>query len=128
MSKKVLLDAFYTQFSQFISELSRAFPEDTDFPTYSAQLMLLKRVNPNLVIKEMMTHLLPVKEIIRARDADYFLGGTPPATLVELVSSESIDPVLNKLRSYWKQMTPENQSVVWSYMNLLIEIAERYSN
>lgn len=127
MSKKILLDAFYTQMSEFLSQLSRVFPEDTDFPTYHTQLLLVKRINPGLVIKEMMEHILPLEDIIRARNADYFLAGAPPDSLTELVSSENIEHILRKLKSYWRQMSSENRSVVWSYMLLLIEIAKRYS-
>ncbi len=128
MSKKILLDAFYGQFSNFLEELSRVFPEDTDFPAYHTSLLMVKKANPNLVIREIMAHVIPFEDIIRAKDANYFLGGRPSQNLVELVSSQSIDPVLDKLRGCWRAMSTENQAIVWDYMILLIELAKRYSS
>lgn len=127
MSKKILLDAFYTQFSEFLSELSRVFPDDPDFPAYNAQLLLVKRVNPVIAVREFTTHVVPIEDIIRARDANYFLAGKPSKTLVDAITTDNIEPVVQKLKSYWRQMSAENQSVVWSYMLLLVEIAKRYS-
>lgn len=127
MSKKILLDAFYTQFSEFLSELSRVFPDDTDFPAYNAQLLLVKRVNPTIAVREFTTHVVPIEDIIRARDANYFLAGNPSKTLVDAITTDNVEPLVQKLKSYWKQMSTENQSVVWSYMLLLVEIAKRYS-
>lgn len=127
MSKKIYIDAFYGQFSDFLQQLSRVFPEDTDFPAYHTSVLLIKKANPNLVIKEIMAHVIPFEDVIRAKDASYFLGGRPSQNLVKLVSSDNIDPVLDKLRSCWRAMSPENQAIVWEYMILLIEIAKRYS-
>ena len=121
------MDAFYGQFSDFLGELSKVFPEDTDFPTYRTNLYMVKKMNPGLLIKEVMAHIIPGEEIIQARNADYFFKGDPSSKLVELVSSESIEPVIRKLRGYWKSMSKDNQSVVWSYLILLIELAKRYS-
>lgn len=127
MSKKILIDAFYGQFSNFLEELSKLFPGDSDFPAYRTSVLLIKKANPNLVIKEIMSHVIPFEDMIRARDAGYFLGGRPSQDAVDLVSSQSIDPVLDKLRGCWRAMSDENRKVVWDYMILLIEIAKRYS-
>jgi hypothetical protein len=126
MSKKILLDAFYTQFSDFLGELSNVFPSDTDFPTYQTQLHLIKKVNPTLLIKEAGAYLCPVEHLLRARDADAFLKSNIPAELEQ--ATDNVSAMVQKLRGYWRTMTPQNQAVVWAYLLLLTEIAKRHNS
>ena len=118
MSKAVLLDAFYTQVSDFLGELSRVFPYDLDFPTYRTQFALMRKANPTLALKQFGLYTSVLEPVLQTRSADVFMTCEVPPELAGLVE---------KLRGYWLYMTPENQSVVWSYLTLLTQIAKRYS-
>jgi len=119
MSKTILLDAFYTQVSDFLGELTRVFPYDLDFPAYRTQFHILKKTNPTLPLKQLGMHASVLEPLIRARQAETFLTCEIPPGL---------EGVVQKLRGYWTYMTPENQATVWSYLHLLTQIASRYTS
>ena len=125
MSKKILMDAFYNQFSDFLSELCKAFPEDPDFPAYKTGLVLLQRTNPALVIKAVHEHVTPYEETIRAKNVDFFLKHDY-STHTE--NDDALEQVIQKLKGYWGEMSEVNQTVVWKYITLLLDLAKRYTS
>lgn len=118
MSNAALIDAFYTQVSDFLGELSSVFPHDLEFPTYRAQFFLMKRTNPSLPLKQLGVYASVLEPVLATRNAEAFLTCEVPPGLESLVE---------KLRGYWLFMTPENQSVVWGYLRLLTALASRYT-
>ncbi len=118
MSKTVLLDAFYTQVTDFLGELTRVFPYDVDFPAYRTQFHILRKTNPTLPLKQLGMHASVLEPLIRARSAETFLTCDVPPGL---------ESIVHKLRGYWTYMTPENQAIVWGYLHLLTQIASRYT-
>lgn len=125
MSKKILLDAFYNQFSDFLSELMKAFPEDDEFPAYKTGLLLFQKTNPVLVIKAVHEHMTPYEETIRAKNVDFFLKHDYSG---HTENDGALDQVIEKLKGYWEQMSEANQTVVWRYITLLLDLAKRYTS
>ena len=123
MSKKILLDAFYTQSTDFLTELAKAFPEDPDFPAYKTGLLLLQKTNPALVIKTVHEHVMPYEATIRARNVDFFLKHDYSN---HIENDDALEQVIRKLKGYWEQMSETNQTVVWRYITLLLDLAKRY--
>jgi hypothetical protein len=118
MTNAALVEAFYTQVSDFLGELSTVFPHDLEFPAYRAQFYLMKRTNPSLPLKQLGLYAPMLEPVLATRNAESFLTCDVPAGL---------EPLVEKLRGYWLFMTPENQSVVWGYLRLLTAIATRYT-
>ena len=118
MSKPILVDTFYGQVSNFLGELCRVFPYDPDFPSYRTQFQLLRKTNPTLPLKQLGLHAPALLPLLSARSADTFMTCDVPPGLESLVQ---------KLRGYWSYMAPENQAVVWSYLELLTALASRYT-
>ena len=65
MSRKIFLDAFYNQFSDFLDQLITVFPSDSDFPTYKTGLHLLQKTNPKLVPEQVLIHVSPFEKTLR---------------------------------------------------------------
>lgn len=125
MSKKILLDAFYNQFADFLSELIRVFPEDPDFPAYKTGLLLFQRTNPAFVIKAVHEHVAPYEETIRAKNVDFFLKHDYSG---HTENDGALEQVIQKLKGYWSQMSESNQTVVWKYITLLMDLGKRYTS
>jgi hypothetical protein len=123
MSRKILLDAFYNQFSDFLDQLTKVFPGDTDFPTYKMGLLLLQRTNPILVVSEVHKHVAPFEEIIRAKNEDFFLKHE----FSEYTSDDALEQIIMKLKGLWSTLTDNNKTCVWGYIILLMDLAKRYS-
>lgn len=121
MSKKVFVDAFFNQFGDFLEQLIKVFPDDTDLPAYKAGLGLLQRTNPTLVIKETYTHMSPFEAVIRARNEDFFLKH-------EFAEYDTLEQVIAKIKSLWVGLSENNKNCVWGYLTILLDISKRYND
>ena len=74
MSKKVLIDTFFNQFTDFLKQLENMYPDDTDFPVFITTLDLLKSTNPMLVVKFVKENIVDLyKDKILNKDESFFL-------------------------------------------------------
>ena len=116
MSKKLFIEAFYTQFGEFLAELSKMYPNDKDFPSFASNLSMMKYMNPMYPINFVKTDVVDkYKYKILSRDESFFLNSQ------EIQQSGDID-IIYKLKSYISEMTLENKEVVWSYIELITKL------
>ena len=116
MSKKMFIEAFYSQFGEFLKELSKMYPEDKDFPAFASNLSMMKYMNPMYPINFVKTDVIDkYKDQILSRDESFFLNSE------EIKQSADID-IVYKLKVYIKDMTPQNKEAVWSYIEILTKI------
>jgi hypothetical protein len=121
MSKKIFMDAFFTQFHEFMGQLIRVFPEDPDFTVYDSGVMMLQRVNPGLVLAEFIKHVTPFEEVIRAKNSDFFIQ-----TEIFIFDPENtMEQVIQKLKAYWVGLSDSNKESIWNYIILLLDISKR---
>jgi len=121
MSKKIFMDAFFSQFHDFMGELIRVFPNDEDFPACDAGVSLVQRMNPGMVLSEFGKHVLPFEEILRSRDGNFFMFHD----FQSLEPDNTMENVIKKLKGYWVDMSEQNKKTVWDYITLLMDIYKR---
>ena len=121
MSKKIFIDAFFTQFHAFLGELARVFPEDEDFPAYDTALKLVESMNRGLVLSEFTKHVIPFETMIREKNSDFFLKHD----FSEFDPDNTMDPIIKKLKGYWAGMSEANKDAIWKYIILLVDISNR---
>lgn len=116
MSKKLFIEAFYTQFGEFLNELTKMYPDDKDFPSFASNLSMMKYMNPMYPINFVKTDVVDkYKEKILSRDESFFL------TSEEIKQATDID-IVYKLKSYIQDMSPQNKEAVWSYIEIITKI------
>lgn len=116
MSKKIFIEAFYTQFGEFLAQLSKMYPDDKDFPAFASNLSVMKYMNPMYPINFVKTDVVDkYKDKILSRDESFFLNSE------EIQQSADID-IVYKLKTYISGMTPENKEVVWSYIEIITKL------
>lgn len=121
MSKKIFMDAFFTQFHEFMGQLIRVFPEDPDFTVYDSGVMMLQKINPGLVLAEFIKNVTPFEEMIRAKNSDFFIE-----TKIFIFDPENtMDQVIQKLKAYWVGLSDSNKDSIWNYIILLLDISKR---
>ena len=121
MSKKIFMDAFFTQFHEFMGQLIQVFPEDPDFTVYDSGVMLLQKINPGLVLAEFIKHVTPFEEVIRAKNSDFFIQ-----TQIFIFDPENtMDQVIQKLKAYWIRLSDSNKESIWNYIILLLDLSKR---
>jgi hypothetical protein len=120
MSKKILLEAFFNQFDSFFSNLTKMYPEDPDFPSFSTNLYLMKNTNPMMVVKYVKTEIIePYNDKIINRDESFFLNQ-------DYSSRDDVNlNIVDKLKQYIQNMSPETKSVVWSYIEIITKLAAK---
>ena len=121
MSKKIFMDAFFTQFHEFMVQLMTVFPNDSDFAIYDTGISLLKNVNPSIVISEFNKHVLPFEDILRSKNSDFFMKHT----FDSLSPDNTMEQVINKLKGYWVSLSEANKESIWRYIILLMDIVKR---
>lgn len=116
MSKKIFLDTFYKQFFDFLNELDKMYPNDSDFSTFSTKLSVLKIVNPMLPIQFIKTEIIEkYQEQIFKKDESFFVNSKD----IEQTSEINI---FFKLKSYITDMTEENKEIVWAYIHIIVKL------
>jgi hypothetical protein len=121
MSKKIFMDAFFTQFHEFMGQLIRVFPDDPDFTVYDSGVMMLQKVNPGLVLSEFIKNVTPFEDVIRAKNSDFFIQ-----TKIFIFDPENtMDQVIQKLKAYWIGLSDSNKESIWNYIILLLDISKR---
>ena len=116
MSKKILIDAFFSQFTSFLEELKQMYPEDPDFPLFVTTVSLLKSTNPMLVLNTIKTEVVdPFGDKIKARDESFFMGHD--------MSKHDVDlNIVQKLKQYIGGMSSESKETVWSYIEIITKL------
>lgn len=118
-SRKVLLDTLFDQFTAFLRELQRMYPEDPDFPAYQSTLALLRGTNPLLVAKYVKQHVVDQHgEKIATRDESFFLSHSYD----DVAEDVSLD-VVQKLKGYVKEMDANTKEAVWKYVEILSKLS-----
>ena len=121
MSRKIFLDAFYGQFHDFLDQLIRVFPDDSDFPAYKSGLTLLQKTNPKLVPEQVYIHVTPFETGIRVRDEKFFLEHQFP----DYADDNALDLIISKMKDLWTTLSETSKTVVWDYLILLLDLAKR---
>jgi len=117
MSRKVLIDTFFNQFTDFLKQLENMYPDDTDFPVFLTTLDLLKSTNPILVVKFVKENIVDLyKDKILNKDESFFLDQ-------DYTKHGDVDlNIIHKLKKYVKDMSPNSKDVVWKYIELLMKL------
>jgi hypothetical protein len=117
MSKKVLVDAFFNQFTSFMGELKQMYPEDPDFPTFVTTLTLLKSTNPMLVVNLVKSEIIDLYgEKIKVRDESFFMNES-------YSDRNDVDlNIVDKLKQYIRGMSPETKETVWKYIEIISKL------
>jgi hypothetical protein len=115
------MDAFFTQFHEFMGQLIKVFPQDEDFPVYDQGVAMLQKVNPGLVLSEFTKHVTPFEETLRAKNDDFFMKHD----FSEFDPENTMEQVIQKLKGYWIGMSDQNKSSIWNYIILLLDISKR---
>lgn len=115
------MDAFFSQFHEFMGQLIKVFPDDEDFPVYDSGVSIVQRMNPALVLTEFNKHVLPYEVVLRAKDDNFFLNHD----FQSLDPDNTMENVIKKLKGYWSGLSEQNRSAIWNYIILLLDIAKR---
>lgn len=117
------LKAFTTQLFNFSIELQRLFPEDETFETLKDAIYLLKKNNPRKLLELFRENIeQPYREKIIKRNEDFFLTHNYNEYAEDLENEMGI---VDQLKKYWIEITPETKDCIWLYLQVLIKLYDR---
>ena len=119
-----LLSAFNNVIIDFLNDCILVFPEENDFKVYKRMISLLVKVNPKKVLSVFSEYSDLYRDKILSKDEVFFLEND--YEVVKKYNDQEIFNVINKIKQYWKQLDLSNKDKIWDYLNLLIQIKDKY--
>ena len=120
-----VLAAFNNHFEEFVADIQRVFPDDTDIKAAANALSRLRKANPSIIVKGFKSYVsLPYGDQIDSGDISFFIQKDYSSDLGDKsVILEKID----MLRQPVAQMGEEDQLKVIKYLQNLKKLSELYN-
>ena len=128
MNKSNLIKAFNTHFFEFIDDIIRIYPENTDMRTAKIGFETFKRANPSIMIKIWFSKVyLPYKETIDQGDVTFFFDKNYSDDLTGLSNGKEIMAVIDKIRAPIRAMDAANQAHAAKYLQNLSKLSNLHN-
>ena len=125
--KLLLLNAFNTQFFDFIEDIEHVFSEDSSIKKAKVAFNLIKKANPVLIIKIWFTYVCMLYETeINSDNIDFFIEKDYKKDFIYISGSDSIISNIDKLREPVRNMSKENQEKSFKYIKNLCILSKLY--
>jgi hypothetical protein len=126
--KSILLTAFNTQFYDFLDDIESVFMNDSGIKRAKNALILIKKVNPSLVIKLWYKYIVVNYESeIDRNNINFFIEKDYKNDLRYLNSSDDIMKHIDSLREPVRNMGESNQQKSFMYIKNLCILSRLYS-
>ena len=128
-SQSTILSKFNEHFVEFITDVQEVFPDDVDILSAKNSLLMIKRVNPKLIIKIWKTHIVDkYASKIEKGDISFFINKDYSEDLSTNYSSSKIMDGIDRLRAPIREMSVENQGKTMKYIQNLTKLSMLYEN
>ena len=116
------LSAFNNLILKFNDDLIVVFPEENDFKVYRRSLEWLIKSNAKKLCNLFKINTFNYRQKILEKDESFFKD----ASYSDVVNTkdEGIVLIINKLKNYWDDLSVENKTKIWEYMNTLIKLSD----
>jgi hypothetical protein len=126
--KSILLTAFNTQFYDFLDDVESVFMNDSGIKRAKNALVLIKKVNPALIIKLWYKYIVVNYESeIDSNNIKFFIEKDYKNDLRYLNSSDDIMKHIDSLREPVRNMGENNQQKSFMYIKNLCILSRLYS-
>jgi hypothetical protein len=126
-SNSTILTAFNDHFMEFLDDIIRVFPDDSDILASKNSATLIRKANPRLIIQIWNSYVVgKYKEMIDAGNIDFFINKDYADDLVHADNSRKIVEVIDRLRNPVKMMTTEDQAKTMKYIQNLTKLSTIY--
>ena len=128
MDKQTILKAFNNHFMEFVEDVLRVFPDDTDVIAAKNGLISIKKTNPKLVPMIWSQHVGgPYSTQISNGDIAFFISKDYTDDVDMGAHSQAIVAKIDLLRQPVREMGIENQRKVMKYIQNLTKLADVYT-
>jgi len=128
MDNRQILTAFNNHFLEFVDDVKRVFPNDTDIATVQNGFIKMRKANPKLIIMTFKEHVYdPYHKEIELGNLDFFISKDYVKDVKDLGNNNVILEKINYLKEPIKIMNKEDQDKVVKYMQNLCKLCNLYN-
>lgn len=121
------LSAFNNQFLEFIEDILRLFPDDPDIIASKNSLLLVKRVNPRLIIITWRDLIAtPYQQQIEEEGMEFFLSKDYREDLKNAPDAENTLAIIERLRTPLKNLHEDDKTMAVKYISNLTKLSLLY--
>lgn len=124
-----ILTAFNDHFVEFVTDIQSVFPEDVDLLTAKNSLLMIRKMNPKMIIKIWKSHIVDkYTQQIEVGDWTFFMEKDYSTDLLnnKFSGSDKIMDGINRLREPIKNMSKDNQEKSMKYIQNLSKLCKIY--
>jgi hypothetical protein len=116
---------FNSKFEEFVKDLIVIFPEDKDFKLLGNSFRLMKLADHRKPFELFAMYGGKFEKFVETKDENFFLNHSYD----DVVKSESnfTEDLVNKLKSYWSNMTDIDKESTWTYLQLFFRLKNKIS-
>ena len=124
MSSSNLLNSFNNHFFEFIFDIQKVFPDDTDLQTAINYMTIIRKANPRLILTIWKTKISSnYYQEIKDGNLEFFLEKDYSTDIIDAKNSGQIVNCINRLKHQISQMSKENQNKSMKYIQNLTELS-----
>ena len=117
------IDLFNTKFREFVADLVKVFPEDSELKLLQKGISLILVVNERLVLNIYRDRvLIAFGDKLMERNEEFFLENNYQDIQKDVEDGARI---IEKVKGFWKTLDPDNKEVVWKYLQVLLMLCKK---
>lgn len=123
------LENFNKTLMEFIDDLIYICPDLPDLRVLQSTVSLCNSLNNKFAIELFYSCVTePYNDLIYAKNEEFFLQESYNKYQPYMVEYGTDLNIIEKLKSIWKDLTPDNKEKVWKYLQALILLNMRFRN
>ena len=128
MDQSHILKTFNDHFIEFIEDIIKVFPENSDLVAIKNSFINFRKLNPKLVLGVFRTYVIDKYSVeIDSKNIDFFINKNYETDLKDNSSSSMIIEKIDKLRDPVREMSEDNQQKVLKYLQNLKKLCLLYN-
>lgn len=128
MDQSHILKTFNDHFIEFIEDIIKVFPENSDLVSIKNSFISFRKLNPKLVLGVFRTYVIDkYSGEIDSKNIDFFINKNYENDLQDNSSSSMIIEKIDKLRDPVREMSEDNQQKVLKYLQNLKKLCLLYN-
>lgn len=126
--KTTLLRAFNAHFFEFVDDIIRIFPNNSELNVSKTSFETIKRANPTAIIKAWKIHVYnPYSEAIEGGDITFFFEKDYSVDLQGVHNARNVMQTIDTFRQPVKEMGELNKDHTMKYIQNLSKLSNMYS-
>ena len=127
MNASQISKTFNNQLEEFLDDMVRVFPDNSDILTTQTVIKQTKKINPTLIVNIWFTYVsVPYGKQIANNDFTYFIDKDYKEDLKDISDNNSILESIEKIKTPIKNMDENNKNTAMKYIQNLTKLSEIY--